>query len=69
MSTIRLLTDGGIPFDAIHKYGLMCKRLTFDIFNHGPFTATTVKLNQYFKTDNFHISSNKQHVQNNKSKI
>jgi len=45
MSMIRLLTEGGIPFDAMHKYAPMCKRLTFDTFNHDPFTVTTENYN------------------------
>lgn len=46
MSMIRLLTVGGIPFDAMHKYAPMFKRFTFDTFNHGPFTVTTENENK-----------------------
>lgn len=42
---MRLLTDGGIPLDAMHKYAPMCKRLTLDTFNHGPLTVTTENKN------------------------
>ena len=28
MSMIRLLTDGGTPLEAMHKYGPMCSRFT-----------------------------------------
>lgn len=45
ISMIRLLTDGGIPFDAMHKYAPIFKRFTFDTFNQGPFTLITEKLN------------------------
>lgn len=41
MSIIRLLTDGGTPFEAIHKYGPICKRLTRVIFSSGPSTLRT----------------------------
>jgi hypothetical protein len=50
MSMIRLLTDGGIPLDAMHRYAPMCERFTFDTFSQGPFTAITEKskLKQHF---------------------
>lgn len=43
MSEIRLLTDGGTPFDAIHKYAPMCNRFTLVIFNKGPSTLETAR--------------------------
>ncbi len=43
MSIIRLLTEGGMPFEAIHKYAPMCNRFARVIFNKGPSTLETVK--------------------------
>lgn len=38
---IRLLTVGGTPFDAMHKYAPACWRLTRLIFNTGPSSEDT----------------------------
>lgn len=41
MSMIRLLTVGGTPFDAMHKYAPMCSLLTRVMLNTEPSTVAT----------------------------
>ena len=39
INMILLLTEGGTPFDAMHKYDPMCSRLTFVMLKWGPSTV------------------------------
>lgn len=41
MRTIRLLTVGGTPFEAIQRYGPICRRLTCVISSSGPSMLAT----------------------------
>lgn len=43
MSIMRLLIDGGTPFEAMHKYAPMCSRDTFEIVKVSPSTTLTDK--------------------------
>jgi hypothetical protein len=36
MRLTRLLTDGGMPLEAMHKYAPMCSRFTLEIVNGDP---------------------------------
>lgn len=49
---MRLLTDGGTPLDAMHKYAPMWKRLIRVRFRTGPSTLCTVT---HTKTRNYNI--------------
>jgi hypothetical protein len=41
MSVILLLTVGGTPFDAMHRYAPICRRFTLVMLNTGPSTLVT----------------------------
>lgn len=41
MSIIRLLTEGGTPLEAMHKYDPICERVTFVIVKLAPSTLLT----------------------------
>ena len=41
MSKILLLTVGGMPFDAMHRYAPICRRFTLVMLNTGPSTLAT----------------------------
>lgn len=41
MSMILLLTVGGTPFDAMHRYAPICRRLTLVMLKTGPSTLVT----------------------------
>lgn len=43
ISIILLLTEGGIPLEAIHKYGPICMRFTLVIFSTEPSALITAK--------------------------
>lgn len=47
MRTIRLLTAGGTPFDAMHRYGPMWVRVTRVSFNTGPWPTATKRVETY----------------------
>lgn len=46
INIIRLLTVGGTPFEAIHRYAPMCNRFTRDMVNVGPSTLITFHENR-----------------------
>lgn len=52
MSMTRLLIEGGTPLLAMHRYGPMCSRETFDIVKFSPSTTFTVyKIKELRKDD------------------
>jgi len=46
MSMILLLTVGGTPFDAMHRYAPICRRFTLVMLNTGPSTLATESMSE-----------------------